>query len=202
MSLKRNLNHASSSRTPNFAPLFVFTKCLGRTSLDSELLSQLACHILAYADVLFNWQLLNKRLELLNTVKTSSFVRTPPQNLGMRFGAYLAVCAQFSVAHPYTDIQPACGQCGHGHMSDDVSCSMCGSHQTHPRCSVCRLPVKGTSSLPTRGSLLRCLQVSRGAVVSVCISRTSSVGEIDSRTRAVLDAVVGVVGIRRPSVRL
>ncbi|KAG9311307.1 hypothetical protein JVU11DRAFT_8395 [Chiua virens] len=57
-----------------------------QTRLEPELLSQLACHILVYADMLFSWQLLNKRIELLNTVKTSSFVRTPPhESSDMRF---------------------------------------------------------------------------------------------------------------------
>ncbi|KAG8221615.1 hypothetical protein J3R82DRAFT_1892 [Butyriboletus roseoflavus] len=77
------------------------------TRLAPELLSQLACHILAYADMLFSWQLLNKRLELLNTVKTSSFIRTPPQNLDMRFGArhfYGLLCN----VNTYADIQPTC----------------------------------------------------------------------------------------------
>lgn len=71
---------------------FWFTECTSRTRLlDPELRSQLACHILAYADMLFSWQLLNKRLELLNTVKTSSFIKTPPQNLDMRFGIRYSV---------------------------------------------------------------------------------------------------------------
>lgn len=111
--------------------------------LAPELLSQLACHILAYADMLFSWQLLNKRLELLNTVKTSSFIRTPPQTLDMRFGArhsYGLLCN----VNIYSDIQPACG---HGQLSDYDACSMCGNHRKIARCSVCRLPVKGKFSM-------------------------------------------------------
>ncbi|KIJ64123.1 hypothetical protein HYDPIDRAFT_112664 [Hydnomerulius pinastri MD-312] len=99
-----------------------------RPKLEAGQLAQFACHILAYADVLFSWQLLNKRLELLNAVKTSTFVRTPPQKMDMSF-----------------DIQPACGRCGRGQSSDDESCSMCGNRPTRPSCSICRLPVKGLS---------------------------------------------------------
>ena len=117
-----------------------------RTRLDPELLSQLACHILVYADMLFSWELLNKRLELLGAVKTSSFIRTPPQNLDMRFGASHS-CVLLGNANTHADIQPAYGQCGHGRLSDDDACSMCGNHQTSPRCSVCRLPVKGKCSM-------------------------------------------------------
>lgn len=77
----------SDSMAPLYYPLSGALN-IPRTRLDPELLSQLACHILVYADMLFSWQLLNKRLELLNTVKTSSFIKTPPQNLDMRFGAH------------------------------------------------------------------------------------------------------------------
>ncbi|KAF9244268.1 hypothetical protein BU15DRAFT_86169 [Melanogaster broomeanus] len=97
-----------------------------RSSLDPGQLGQFACHILTYADVLFSWQLLNKRLELLKAVRTSSFVRTPPQNMNLSF-----------------DIQPACGRCGHAQSSKDECCSVCSNRQTKPSCSICRLPVKG-----------------------------------------------------------
>ncbi|KAF8838303.1 hypothetical protein BDN67DRAFT_933972 [Paxillus ammoniavirescens] len=97
-----------------------------RPNLEAGQLAQFACHILAYADVLFSWQLPKKRLELLTAVRTSSFIRTPPQNMDMGF-----------------DIQPACGRCGREQSSDDESCSMCGSRWTKPSCSICRLPVKG-----------------------------------------------------------
>lgn len=123
---------------------FEFIEYTSRTSLEPELLSQLVCHILAYADMLFGWQLLNKRLELLNTVKTSSLIKTLPRILDMRFGAcHTLLVVPLASTNTCTDIQPACGQCGQGQSSDDVACSMCGSHQTNPRCSVCRLPVKG-----------------------------------------------------------
>lgn len=151
--------------------LFFSTECSSRTSLDPQLLSQLACHILAYADVLFSWELLNKRLELLGAVKTSSFIRTPPQNLDMKFGAHHPE-SHLSNANASADIQPACGQCGHGQLSDDDACSMCGNHQTNPRCSVCRLPVKGKSTMRAPSwpsSSDTDFQVSRGAVVNVCI---------------------------------
>ncbi|KIJ15733.1 hypothetical protein PAXINDRAFT_162821 [Paxillus involutus ATCC 200175] len=101
-------------------------RCVFRPNLEPGQLAQFACHILAYADVLFSWQLPKKRLELLTAVRTSSFIRTPPQNMDMGF-----------------DIQPACGRCGREQSSDDESCSMCGSRWTKPSCSICRLPVKG-----------------------------------------------------------
>jgi len=55
-------------------------------------LERFACHILSYADYLFRWQLMNKRLELLNAVKASAFMKTPPQSqlnfgFGMSYGS-------------------------------------------------------------------------------------------------------------------
>ncbi|KAF9218601.1 hypothetical protein BS17DRAFT_741950 [Gyrodon lividus] len=97
-----------------------------RPGLEAGQLAQFACHILTYANVLYSWQLLNKRLELLTAVRTSPFIRTPPQNMDMGF-----------------NIQPACGRCGHGQSANEESCSMCGNRHTKPSCSICRLPVKG-----------------------------------------------------------
>lgn len=111
--------------------------------------------------MLFRWQLLNKRLELLGAVKTSPFIRTPPQNLDMRFGARRS-CELLGSANTWTDIQPACGQCGHGRSSDDDACSTCGNHQVNPRCSVCRLPVKGKFSIEMQSLRSRPLTGSLG----------------------------------------
>lgn len=88
-----------------------------------------ACHILFYADYLFRWQLMNKRLELLNAVKASAFMKTPPQSQ-LNFGF---------------DIQPACKRCGRTQTADMEACSYCGTRPGKPSCSICRLPVKGLS---------------------------------------------------------
>jgi hypothetical protein len=40
---------------------------------DQQILAQYKCHVLAYAEMLFRWQLLNKRLELLKSAKITSF---------------------------------------------------------------------------------------------------------------------------------
>ncbi|KAL4080027.1 hypothetical protein V8B97DRAFT_1863860 [Scleroderma yunnanense] len=88
-----------------------------------------ACHILSYADHLFRWQLMHKRLELLNAVKTSAFVMTPPQSqLDFVFG-----------------VQPACKRCGRSQKTDTDTCSYCGIRPGKASCSICRLPVKGLS---------------------------------------------------------
>ncbi|KAG6372963.1 hypothetical protein JVT61DRAFT_7009 [Boletus reticuloceps] len=136
-----------------------------QTRLDPELLSQLACHILAYADMLFSWQLLNKRLELLGAVKTSSFVRTPPHNMDVKFGAR-SLRDLLGNANIYADIQPTCAQC-------DES-ALFGVQTSGQRQVPCKtLEVVFLATVFPQGS--------HGAVVNVCTSPTSSAGEINSR---------------------
>ncbi|KAI6121184.1 hypothetical protein F5141DRAFT_1257710 [Pisolithus sp. B1] len=94
-----------------------------------ERLARLACHIISYAEVLLKWKLDSKRLELLNAVKTSEFVKTPPVSQ-QEFGF---------------DIQPTCKRCGHKQTTSAETCSLCGARPGKPSCSICRLPVKGLS---------------------------------------------------------
>jgi len=42
-------------------------------TFDQQILAQWKCHVLAYAEMLFRWQLLNKRLELLKSAKITTF---------------------------------------------------------------------------------------------------------------------------------
>ncbi|KAG0709286.1 hypothetical protein DFH29DRAFT_887529 [Suillus ampliporus] len=92
---------------------------------DQQTLAQYKCHVLAYAEMLFRWQLLNKRLELLKSAKITTF------HVNNREAIF--------------DVQHACGTCKrtlHPHME---MCSSCGLRTLKPRCSLCRLPVKGLS---------------------------------------------------------
>ncbi|KAI6038574.1 hypothetical protein EDC04DRAFT_1953831 [Pisolithus marmoratus] len=101
----------------------------GRAFLQPDQLARLACHILSYAEVLLKWQLDSKRLELLNAVKISAFVNTPPVSQ-REFGF---------------DVQPTCKRCGRKQPTDAETCSLCGARPGKPLCSICRLPVKGLS---------------------------------------------------------
>lgn len=54
-------------------------------ALPSCYFAQFVCHILFYAETLFRWQLIHKRLELLNVIKSSPFMQALPhcsQELG------------------------------------------------------------------------------------------------------------------------
>ncbi|KAH7922738.1 hypothetical protein BV22DRAFT_1094123 [Leucogyrophana mollusca] len=97
--------------------------------LDSHLLNQFACHVLAYAEMLFKWQLLNKRLELLNAVKISTFLAPDSRSTQE---------VSFDVLHK-------CVKCGRDLARDAESCTYCVMRSLNPRCSVCRLPIKGLS---------------------------------------------------------
>ncbi|KAH7890370.1 hypothetical protein F5I97DRAFT_1798915 [Phlebopus sp. FC_14] len=125
-----------------------------RSTLQSAQLVQFACHILAYADVLFRWQLLRKRLELLNAVRTSSFIDTPPQ--GSR------------VTEKDEDIQPVRKACGCGHSLDGEICPSCGNRPSGPSCSICRLPVKGLSRSCGQCFHISHLQCWQGAMSEFC----------------------------------
>ena len=48
--------------------------CVFRPAMfDQQILAQYKCHVLAYAEMLFRWQLLNKRLELLKSAKMTTY---------------------------------------------------------------------------------------------------------------------------------
>ncbi|EGN97137.1 hypothetical protein SERLA73DRAFT_57400 [Serpula lacrymans var. lacrymans S7.3] len=99
-------------------------------SFSPQLLDQFACHVLAYAEILFAWQLLHKRLELLKSV-------------GSHISALLPVHTRRELGF---DILHACAMCGRtGTERNAESCPSCGVHSLRPRCSICRLPVKGLS---------------------------------------------------------
>lgn len=103
---------------------------------DPELYSfvsseQLMTHVLVYAEILFRWKLLHKRIELLKAV--DPFLRPPSD-------------PSFDLDHSQLGVSFLCKQCGEPTSSRTQStCSECGARRGMPRCSVCRLPVKGLS---------------------------------------------------------
>jgi hypothetical protein len=126
---------------------------------------QLVLHVLAYAEVLFRWKLLHKRIELLKAV--DPFLRSLPDwsldfdhsQLGRPF-AFDFLCYPFPKSVDcQTGVSILCTQCGESTASrTQSSCSACGTRLSMPRCSVCRLPVKGTSlvsSVPHRFVLMQ-----------------------------------------------
>ncbi|OAX43953.1 hypothetical protein K503DRAFT_730449 [Rhizopogon vinicolor AM-OR11-026] len=95
------------------------------TTFDQQILAQYKCHVLAYAEMLFRWQLLNKRLELLKSAKITTF------HANNRDAVF--------------DVQHACGKGNRTLDPHTGSCQHCGLRTLKPRCSLCRLPVKGLS---------------------------------------------------------
>jgi hypothetical protein len=115
---------------------------------DEQILSQYKCHVLAYAEMLFRWQLLNKRLELLKSAKiTTSHVNN---------------------REAIFDVQHACGKCNRTLDPHIETCSCCTLRTLKPRCSLCRLPVKGLSR--TCGNCLHVIHLGcwRDAMSNVC----------------------------------
>lgn len=115
---------------------------------DQQILAQYKCHVLAYAEMLFRWQLLNKRLELLKSAKITTF------HANKRKAIF--------------DVQHACGKCNRTLDPCVETCSCCGLRTLKPRCSLCRLPVKGLSR--TCGNCLHVTHLGcwRDAMSNVC----------------------------------
>ncbi|KAG1808625.1 uncharacterized protein BJ212DRAFT_1382131 [Suillus subaureus] len=93
---------------------------------DQQILAQYKCHVLAYAEMLFRWQLLNKRLELLKSAKITTFHANNREAI--------------------FDVQHACGKCNRTLDPHIETCSCCVLRTLKPRCSFCRLPVKGMAT--------------------------------------------------------
>jgi hypothetical protein len=103
-------------------------------------------HVLVYAEVLFRWKLLHKRIELLKAV--DPFLRPPSDpsfNLDhSQLGTFLVFLQCHLIWVPRPGVSFLCTQCGEPTTSRTQSaCSACGAPRGMPRCSVCRLPVKG-----------------------------------------------------------
>ncbi|KAI0316197.1 hypothetical protein OF83DRAFT_1196593 [Amylostereum chailletii] len=119
-----------------------------------EFVGQLVGHVVAYAEILFRWQLLHKRIELLKAVDRKLMARAGRLDEDEDHALGTTIL---------------CTQCENkdaprGHRM----CLECGGRLTMPLCSFCRLPVKGLSY-----SCLSCQHVShiscwRAADVLAC----------------------------------
>jgi hypothetical protein len=125
-------------------------------------------HVLAYAEVLFRWKLLHKRIELLKAVDpflrlpSDSYFNSDHSQLGTlrllrRVYARCPIplltyvsCRRRRRRRRGAGVSILCTQCGQSTASRTQSaCSACGTRLGMPRCSVCRLPVKGALCHPT-----------------------------------------------------
>ena len=125
---------------------------------------QLVMHVLAYAEVLFRWRLLHKRIELLKAV--DPFLRLPPDSYFNSDHSQLGALCILRCPIPLltylscgrvrgTGVSILCAQCSRPTASRTQStCSACGTRLGMPRCSVCRLPVKGASCHSTSCMIL------------------------------------------------
>ena len=120
---------------------------------------QLMMHVLVYAEILFRWKLLHKRIELLKAV--DPFLRLPSDSSfnfdHSQLGTTLVFISFTGVHWPpppvrYADsygrvrtgVSVLCTRCGKPTDSHAQSaCHTCGARLGMPRCSICRLPVKG-----------------------------------------------------------
>ncbi|KAJ7292557.1 hypothetical protein C8J57DRAFT_1490063 [Mycena rebaudengoi] len=102
-----------------------------------EQITQFREHVRIYADVLFGWQLYHKRLELLNSIQSLDAITDIRQH-DIDLVRMCTYCRRVPVVVE------------HGKNTCPECLRRCGP----PRCTICRLPVKGLSR-----SCLRCLHV-------------------------------------------
>ncbi|KDQ52927.1 hypothetical protein JAAARDRAFT_61692 [Jaapia argillacea MUCL 33604] len=102
--------------------------------LEPSFVEQLVNHVLVYAEMLFAWQLLPKRVELLKSVSVELRAIVP-----------IGTSTQ-SRQELQLGVHRLCTICS-SDLSEDRpnSCSTCGAKSTMPRCSICSLPIKGLS---------------------------------------------------------
>ncbi|KAI0258544.1 hypothetical protein BC834DRAFT_835341 [Gloeopeniophorella convolvens] len=102
--------------------------------------NQLVMHVVAYAEMLFRWGLVYKRIELLKAV-----------------GSFLALPTGLtSDDHDQLGVSVLCSRCGQPAPSGHpIACATCSTRLGLPQCTICRLPVKGLSF-----NCLECLHVS------------------------------------------
>lgn len=126
-----------------------------RPFLSHEIRSQLICHVLAYADMLLVWELSERRSELLKLVEAEiqwlSFDAIVADTtlysapIGWSFSFRLGVAYYLSWLH--TGYRLHCETCGHHGEPGITTCVACAG-RIPARCSVCRLTIKGTYSVP------------------------------------------------------
>ncbi|TFK38773.1 hypothetical protein BDQ12DRAFT_630610 [Crucibulum laeve] len=95
---------------------------------DSQLLKQFVAHVYIYAELLFQWELYHKRLELLKSVNGQEATRdkTEPHSIGL-----MRICKQPGCNSVISQKADACPECHHPAYKAN--------------CTICRLPVKGLS---------------------------------------------------------
>lgn len=123
-----NLEKANSSKR-----LVVVTSSSGyespvaQTRIDSQFRTQLIAHINAYAELLFRWHLLRQRAELIKCFTSQFTLPSEDYRLG---------------------IDRVCASCGKTVGSPNrETCFSCKGQVPLPRCSFCRLPIKGLSRI-------------------------------------------------------
>jgi WD repeat-containing protein 59 len=117
---------------------------------EPYLVNQFVCHALIYAEMLFRWNLREKRLELLKLIYRN-FKQEPAPTLQTRQirqhdmgnSIHFAWSWILDTDHPDTDVVRTCFWCLDELRRNENICRSCNFPSTMPHCTICRLPVKG-----------------------------------------------------------
>ena len=109
----------------------------------------MVCHVLAYAEILFAWQLPQKRSELLKSVEKdlrSGVPETVVTSLleSSPIGLSTLLVARASGNSLTLGVIRVCKVCGHNNQLGMDNCVSCAARLEVERCTVCRLPIRGT----------------------------------------------------------
>ncbi|XP_006457486.1 hypothetical protein AGABI2DRAFT_189013 [Agaricus bisporus var. bisporus H97] len=101
---------------------------LPKAVFSNDLIRQMIAHVHVYAELLFRWQMYEKRIELLKIMSKRKIVKEEHKDMHYRLG-----------------IVQTCTHCGQSLPQNSIECHTCHVPRTMALCSICRLPVKGLS---------------------------------------------------------
>ena len=131
---------------------------LSRTEplFDAEMIHQFRYNVYAYCELLFRWQMYNKRLELLKAVtvnQSNSFLSDNKKAEVHRIGPYSLYSYQPTIflsdwVNCHIGLDRICvrGDCKTVLPEKARTCPQCNTFCSLPTCTICRLPVKGMPS--------------------------------------------------------
>jgi len=109
---------------------------------SDDFVNQLIMHVHVYAELLFRWHMLEKRIQLLKTVNRRDYVQETNKGIHHQVGEQhlhgLLIESELRAG-----IIQTCTHCGTPLQDKSLECQACHLPRTMALCAICRLPMKG-----------------------------------------------------------